>query len=335
MKPLKTPYFLSVLIGLLGISLPIFAQESQPRYVSKMANLGEIQMEYYDHGGTGPLLIEVQDFHNYYEGPYYRPDSPGFDFLEELTQDFHVVAPMRRGYGKSTDTKWGMDVATLGKDLLLFMDALGVEKAFFYGRFPGSQELTWIAEHHPERVLGLIYFNNPIVLVECSDLEVIEYFENISVFTPDFDKEKLQRIMGSRAMWRPDFLTNEELRIDVPALRFINPEFERFNFNLAMFESGEIKIMSEEEFPGREKEQQYLKELLADSIRYNQMYEKLKACNLTDEIEEGMKRAFGGNLITRLEQDFPQKLDSEQAFADYLIWQAEHILAFKEEVMKE
>jgi hypothetical protein len=171
--------------------------------------------------------------------------------------------------------------------------------------------------------------------VECVDPGVIEYFENISVFTPDFEKEKLKRIMGSRAMWRPDFLTDADLRIDLPALRFINPEFEQSNFNLAMFESGEIKRMSEEDWKGqREKEQQYLKELLSDSVRYASIHEKLKACNLTEEIEEGMKRAFGDHLITRYEQEFPQKLDSDQAFIEYLKWQAKHILAFKEAAMK-
>lgn len=321
-----------IVLGLFLNVYPLLAQQTETTYQSKMADLGEIQMEYYDHGGSGPLFINVQDFHNYYEGPYFQPQSPGFAFLEKLTEGFHVVAPMRRGYGKSTDTKWGMDVATLGKDLLLFMDALGVEKAFFYGRFPGNQELTWIAEHHPERVLGLIYYNNPIILVQCADMEVIEYFENISVFTPDFEKEKLQRIMGSRAMWRPDFLTNENLRIDVPALRFINPEFEKSNFNLAMLEMGEINMMSEEELPGREKEQQYLKELIADSLRYKNMHEKLKVCSLSDKLEVGMKRAFGKNLTTHYEQDFPQKLENPQAFVAYLQWQADQILAFKEEV---
>lgn len=328
--------FISLIFILSFLSSSLQAQENPPPYQSKMITVGEIQMEYYDHGGTGPLLIDVQDFHNYFEGPYYRPESPGFMFLKELTQGFHVVAPMRRGYGKSTDTKWGMDVATLGKDLLLFMDALGVEKAFFYGRFPGSQELTWIAEHHPERVLGLIYFNNPIVLVHCSDLEVIEYFENISVFTPDFEKEKLKRIMGSRAMWRPNFLTDKNLRIEVPALRFINPEFEKTNFNLHWLESGELKNMSEEEWKGtRDEEQHYLKKLLSDSVRYNKLHEKLKSCNLSAEIEAGVKRAFGKNLFTRLEEEFPQKLDNDQAFVEYLLWQAKHILAFKDHVLEE
>ncbi|MFD2201256.1 alpha/beta fold hydrolase [Shivajiella indica] len=325
---------LTLLITLGLWSFLLQAQEIAPAYRSKIIDVGEIKIEYYDHGGSGPLFIEIQDFHNYYEGPNYDPNSPGFSFLEELTQGFHVVAPMRRGYGKSTETKWGMDVATLGKDLLLFLDALGVEKAFFYGRFPGSQELTWIAEHHPDRVHGLIYFNNPIVLVHCSDLEVIEFFENISVFTPDFEKEKLKRIMGSRAMYRPDFLTDKNLRIGVPALRFINPEFEKTNFNLAMFEE-EMQTMSEEDWKGtRDEEQLYLKELLIDTVRYERLHKKLKACNLSEEIEEGMKRAFGENLTTRYEQEFPQKLESEEAFREYMLWQAKYILDFKSQVMK-
>lgn len=142
--------------------------------------------------------------------------------------------------------------------------------------------------------------------------------------------------MGSRAMWRPNFLTDKNLRIEVPALRFINPEFEKTNFNLHWLESGELKNMSEEEWKGtRDEEQHYLKELLSDSVRYNKFHEKLKSCNLSAEIEAGVKRAFGKNLITRLEEEFPQKLDNEKAFTDYMLWQAKHILAFKDHVLEE
>lgn len=85
--------------------------------------------------------------------------------------------------------------------------------------------------------------------------------------------------MGSRAMYRPDFLTDEDLRIELPALRFINPEFEKTNFNFSMFET-EMKNMSEEDWKGtRDEEQKYLKDLLSDSVRYEQLYEKLKAAN--------------------------------------------------------
>lgn len=325
----------AAITGLTLSVLPLQSQDSVRLYLSKMADLGEIQMEYMDYGGDGPLLIEVQDFHNYYEGPYYNPNSPAFDFLHGLTNEFHVVAPMRRGYGRSTDTKWGYDVATLSEDLLDFMDALGVEKAFLHGRFPGSQEMTWIAEHHPERVQGLIYYNNPIILVECVDYEVVEYFENISVFTPDFNKDKLQRIMGSRAMWRPEFLSDTSARIHLPTLRFINPEFEKLNFNLFMFESGEINLMSEEEWPDREEEQAYIKELLQDSLRYERLHEKLIACNLSEEIEAGMKRTFGKHLITKIELKEHENKTNSDIMTAYFTWQLEHIITFKEKILSE
>jgi hypothetical protein len=35
-----------------------------------MVDLGEIQLEYMDFGGEGIPFIWVQDFHNYFEGPY-------------------------------------------------------------------------------------------------------------------------------------------------------------------------------------------------------------------------------------------------------------------------
>lgn len=319
--------FVSILV-----TSSILGQEDQPLYKSKIADLGEIQIQYMDYGGEGPTLISVQDFHNYYEGPYHNPNSPIFDFYKNLSNEFRVIEPLRRGYGKSTDTKWGYDVATQAEDLINFMDHMGIEKAVFYGRYPGNQEMTWIAEHYPERVRGLIYWNNPLVLVQCVDPDVIEFFENVSVFTPDFEKEKLARIMGSRAMWRPQFLTDSLKQINVPAIRFVDPKLERSNFTLTMMETGEMKLMSEEDWNGMDEEQQYLKELLNDSERYERLHEKLIACDMQKEIESGMKRAFGANLTTAIEE--PIDFSKKGALEAYMDWQLEKILAFKKEKLK-
>jgi hypothetical protein len=125
-------------------SISTYAQESH-EYESKIADLGEIQMEYMDFGGEGPVLIWVQDFHNYFEGPYKDPRY--YPFFKELSEEYRLLAPLRCGYGKSSDRKWGYDVATQSMDLIHIMDELKIDKAILYGRPPGNQDMTWIAEY--------------------------------------------------------------------------------------------------------------------------------------------------------------------------------------------
>ena len=316
---------------LLFTSLTSNSQETLP-YESKIADLGEIQMEYMDYGGDGPPLIMIQDFLNYYEGPYKNPNNPMLGFNKSLSKEFRVIEPLRRGYGKSTDTQWGFDVATLSEDLVLFMKALGIEKAFLYGRYPGNQEMTWLAEYYPEKILGLIYYNNPLITVGCTDPEVLEHAENTQIFSPDFDKEKLKRVILSRSMWRPAFLKDTSKRINIPALRFINPEMESTTLMLWSLESGDLKAMSEEDWPDRKEEQQYIKELLEDSVRYKRLHQKLIDCNPSEALEEGMKRAFGEYLITKIEPDQYMEKSNPEIINAYLQWQLENIISFKNEV---
>jgi pimeloyl-ACP methyl ester carboxylesterase len=68
----------------------------------------------------------------------------------------------RRGYGQSDDVGWGYDVATQAEDILGFMDALRIERAVLVGRHPTTQDMTWIAEHHPERLAGLVSLHHAL-----------------------------------------------------------------------------------------------------------------------------------------------------------------------------
>lgn len=294
-------------------------------YESKIADLGEIQIQYMDFGGDGPTLIWIQDFHNYFEEPYQDPRF--YPVFKELAEDFRVVAPIRRGYGKSTNTNWGYDVATQSNDLLRFMDAIGIEKAILYGRTAATQDMTWIAEHHPERVLGLIYDGNPILLAGCYEKNVLEFVENWSILAPDFEREKQQKIMLSRLPWRPHFLTNPNYKVNIPTIRFINTTYNWPNPNLQVLESGFLKQLIKNEIPGREKEIKYLRELLNDSIRLKKLHQDLIKCDQTEEIEKGMQRVFGKNLqtINSTEKDFVSEDPIE-----YLKWKLPYIRSFIE-----
>lgn len=303
-------------------------------YESKMADLGELQIEYMDYGGEGPPLIILQDFHNYYNGAYKLPgDHPTITLYKNLSKEFRVLAPLRRGYGKSTDSQWGFDVATLSLDILDFMTAMDIEKAFLYARVPANQELTWIAEYYPERVLGLIYEGNPVITVNCMDSEVLEFADNIQiVVAPDgFDRDKARQVYMSRSMWRPRFLNDKTKRINVPALRFTVSGQEDSTPNLAFGTLKEIQRVITMLPEDREKEIAYLKALTKDSLRHDNLYMKLKKCNLGKEVEEGMQRAFGNNLTTIPE---PQDIDlkSTNFIKRYREWQLNQIIEFKKQL---
>lgn len=125
---------------------------------------------------------------------------------------------MKRGYGESDDPGWGYDVATQSEDLLGLMDALGIHRAVLVGRVPATQDLTWIAEHHPERVAGLVYLGNPVVFQSSSHLEARLFGENYTRGSCDLE-ERGVALGNARGPWRPHFLDDETARIDVPALR--------------------------------------------------------------------------------------------------------------------
>jgi hypothetical protein len=304
-------------------------------YEVKIADLGEIQMEYFDYGGEGPTLIILQDFHNYYSGPMQKPaDDSYFFFNKSLTQEFRVISPLRRGYGNSTDSQWGYDVATLSLDIIDFMDVLQIEQAFLYGRVPANQELTWLAEYYPERLFGLIYEGNPVITVNCMDAEVIEFANNIQLFAMDgFDRDKARQVYLSRSMWRPRFLKDETKRINVPAIRFTIPAQEGLTPNLVFGSKEGIQQALALGIEDRKEEENYLRELLKDSTRYELIYKKLQDCNLGDAVEEGMKRAFGKNLTT-LEEPKEFSEQTMQAYEDFKNWQRNSIIEFKQKVLK-
>lgn len=293
-----------------------YGQETKLPFESKIADLGDLQLEYMDFGGEGIPFIWVQDSHNYFEGEYFDPTY--FPFFEAIAQKARVLAPLKRGFGKSTDTKWGYDVATLAEDLIRFMDALGIKKAVLFGRMPANQEMTFIAEHHPERLAGLIYWGNPVLLVGCSDPDESILFENWAAFAPDFEKEKEKRIVMSRAFWRPDFIQNSSSNINIPTLRIINEEFDLTSMMRRNVETGRIERLAKSNLPGYEEETRILKELVEDSLRYSSLKKHLEECDPSIPIDIGMKRTFGEKLITVHEQDLDLDFDSDDFLLGFL-----------------
>jgi pimeloyl-ACP methyl ester carboxylesterase len=80
---------------------------------------------------------------------------------------FRVVVPYLRGHGPTTflsaSTPRSGQQAALGADVVAFMDALGVERAYLAGYDWGGRAANVAAALWPERVLGLVSVNSYLI----------------------------------------------------------------------------------------------------------------------------------------------------------------------------
>ena len=103
--------------------------------------------------------------------------------------------------------------------------------------------------------------------------------------------------------------------------------------NLAFGTKEALKETLEIPIKDRDEAKQYVRELLQDSVRYENLYQKLIDCNISDAVEEGMKRAFSDNLTT-LEEPTEFNEPTMHSYIGILDWQRNHIFEFKQRVFE-
>ena len=298
---------ITILFIAIGLVCTASAQEKDLPYTSKIADLEEIRLEYKDFGGEGLPLIWVQDLHNYLEGS--EGGHPFARLMAELAADFRVLAPVRRGYGKSTDTQWGYDVATQAMDLLRFMDAMGIEKACLFGGIPATQDMLYIAEHHPDRLAGLVFNGSQVLYTGSQAPVILEFIENFYAGSCDLEGRGMQ-IIGPRLAYRPDFLANEQARIDVPLLLFRVPGFDDRNIYLGWLDQPDR--LRQHHYCGNEEAIAYFNNLVSDPEAMQKLKVAFEETDLTGIVNKGFKRAFGDRLKT-VELDPSKELVSQAA----------------------
>lgn len=313
----------SVVLPLLasGLAASPLAAQANAIYETKFVEAGDIRLQYHDFGGSGLPVIFVQDFHDYF-GAARDPSWP--PFLARFADGFRVLAPVRRGWGDSDDTGHGYDVATQSEDLLAFMDALDIQQAVLVGRTPADHDMTWIAEHHPERLAGLIYLHSLHVVPDYSNPQIRAFTEAYSAGSCDMRDPVAQ--VGARTSWRPHFLRDESARIDVPALRFFRPVVDEVSMNRRRLDRvAEIAASPSE--CAQEEEKQYFVALAADEARQAELREALLETDLLQSLDRAMQRAFGHNLRTIR----PPEFEDYQAMLDF---QYQHMRPFLEAVQR-
>ena len=109
------------------------------------------QLEVLDWGGKGRATLFLTGLTN--TAHIYDGFAPAF------TDQFHVYAMSRRGYGASEQTREGYGIDTLANDILAVIDALNLDKVILIGHSIAGDEITTFASSHPDRVSKVVYLD--------------------------------------------------------------------------------------------------------------------------------------------------------------------------------
>lgn len=278
---------------------PLAAQEVQAPVVdARFADVGGVRLEYFAFGDSGLPVVWVQDHHDYFR---LEQAEEWVSFLERFADAFRVLAPVRRGWGASDDPGYGFDVATQAEDLLGLLDALEIERAVFVGRTIATQDLTWIAEHHPERVIGLVYLGTPYVTgtgqFAAPDPAVERWAEMYNRVACDIGVgSEVDRRLQPRNSFRAHFVENPDVRINIPTLLSLHPLIDREGHNLRRLdwlEAGKLRGDQECDAEARA----YFDELARSPAQIAELRRAFgEEANELVRAREAMQRAFGDRL---------------------------------------
>ena len=141
---------------LLSFSRPVLSQSAVwvdpvPRHIQFVAVEKNVKLEVLDWGGSGrPILLLAGggDTAHVFD-----------DFAPKLAANYHVYGITRRGFGASGYAAPHNVADRLGEDILTVIDALKLKRPVLAGHSFAGAEMSWIANHDPQRVAGLIYLD--------------------------------------------------------------------------------------------------------------------------------------------------------------------------------
>lgn len=106
-------------------------------------------------GGQGPALVLLHGW----MGSWYSWRK----VMPLLAAHHTVIVPDARGYGDSGKPAAGYDGLTQKEDLRLMLQALGHRKAYVMGHDMGAPVALLMAAQHPDQVIGVGYFDEPLL----------------------------------------------------------------------------------------------------------------------------------------------------------------------------
>ena len=250
--------------------------DSELPYQSKFIDAGGVRLHYLEFGGTGlPLLFvhsESWDAHTYAK------------FAPRFKDAYHVLAVTRPGYGQSEDPGFGYDVPAQAERLIDFLDAVSIDQAVFAGNSAPSKEMTYLVEHHVDRVAGLIYLAGPPPfgsedVVDSDPTEAYKMSDRASYDAPALEKRKARR------GYRPDYLRRDRPTIRVPALAFVDRggTGDGWGLSYALANVGSPRIADVVQDPGFTIQAAGLRRLITDEAFRNEQL---------DSITDSVARAY-------------------------------------------
>jgi pimeloyl-ACP methyl ester carboxylesterase len=84
--------------------------------------------------------------------------------LRQLPATLHAYAPTQRGHGDADRPAEGYRPEDFARDLLQFLDAVGIGRAVLVGASSGGVAARMVAGSHPDRVAGLVLMGVPAAL---------------------------------------------------------------------------------------------------------------------------------------------------------------------------
>jgi pimeloyl-ACP methyl ester carboxylesterase len=163
------PLFRSTMLLAMMIAMPSFA------YEDKFLDAGGVSIRYID-AGKGPAIVLLHGGTSNVESWTTR------GVVDNLAQDFRVIAFDARGHGKSDKPR---DPAAYGRqqalDVVRILDALKIDRAHIAGFSLGGSTVAQLLTLHPERFLTAVQIasagrspkeaNNPRIETEAAEIE--------------------------------------------------------------------------------------------------------------------------------------------------------------------
>ena len=144
----------SLLVGVIASLLlaSCSSHVNDPSHREGFALVNGVRLHYIDWGGQGECLLFLTPL--------------GGDLLEQFgslarrfTDRFHVLGLTRRGQGQSDRPNGDYDTDTLVRDIVGFLDEIGVARAHVAGQSIAGAEMTRLAVVYPSRVSKLVYLD--------------------------------------------------------------------------------------------------------------------------------------------------------------------------------
>lgn len=295
-----------ILIGIVLLFPNLCISQKDKIFESKLLETDRLNIEYMDFGGDGVPLIVVQGAHNYFDktskNPYINHENNSWiSFYAEFAKCYHVLAPLKRGFGKTDLQLKEESVKTSTLDLISFMDGMGFEKAFFIGRDIAAQTMLDLAETNQNRIAGLIFLDPRFVFTNVED-KAAKDFIFYSYLDSYNASEYKNYSMKESEFYRPRIFNDGSKRIDIPTLLFYHSFFSSTTLESRRIErfiqwvNNEEKIEWNKEYNSIEIAK-YFQDLSKDKERMIGIRNYLLNNDPTPKMYDSLKLAFGDNLI--------------------------------------